>query len=196
MNLLLENLLRIEATKHREVQEQARKILRSLGYYVKLEKKIWTGREGKIDVFARKGNYSIGIEVEHSTIRKKSIEKLNVLKPSLAIFLLKGNKINKKGNYLRLKLIKINSLLLHLSTKEVQKISVAFEKNVSIVIQDSIFENNQLPLTYEGANCTTTEQKIDELKTGNDVVFCDNVYDYKVPFTDCYLLSSTKCSDP
>ena len=74
--------------------------------------------------------------------------------------------------------------------------AVAIEKDIDITIQDSIFENNQLPLTYEGANCTTTEQKIDELKTGNDVVFCDNVYDYKVPFTDCYLLSSTKCSDP
>ncbi len=86
VNLLLENFFKIEATNHREVQEQARKILRSLGYYVKLEKKIWIGQEGKIDVFAKKGSYSIGIKVEHSTIRKKSIEKLNVLKPSLAIF--------------------------------------------------------------------------------------------------------------
>ena len=123
MESLIKNLLGIEVTDHRGIQEQARKILRSLGYYVKLEKKIWIGREGKIDVFAKKGSYSIGIEVEHSTIRKKSIEKLNALKPSLAIFLLKGKKINKKGNYLRSKLIKVNSLLVYLSTKEVQEIS-------------------------------------------------------------------------
>ena len=79
--ILLENLLKVEATDHREIQEEIRKNLRSLGYYVKLEKKIWARREGKVDVFARKDNYSIGIEVDHSQIRKKSIEKLNALKP-------------------------------------------------------------------------------------------------------------------
>ena len=42
-------------------------------------------------MFARKGNYSIGIEVDHSLIRKKS-KKLNALKPDLAIFLLKAKK--------------------------------------------------------------------------------------------------------
>ncbi|MBA7595527.1 hypothetical protein ES703_02491 [subsurface metagenome] len=41
--LLLENLLKVEATDHREIQEKIRKNLRSLGYYVKLEKKVWTG---------------------------------------------------------------------------------------------------------------------------------------------------------
>ena len=70
--LLLENLLEVEATDHREIQEEIRKNLRSLEYYVKLEKKVWSGREGKVDAFARKGNYSIGIEVDHSQIRKKS----------------------------------------------------------------------------------------------------------------------------
>ena len=103
---LLKNLLKVEATDHREIQEQIRRNLRNLGYYVKLEKKIWVGREGKVDVFAKKDSYSIGIEVEHSTLRKKSIEKLNALKPDLAIFLLKGKKINRKANCLRLKLIK------------------------------------------------------------------------------------------
>jgi len=122
--LLLENLLKVEATDHREIQEEIRRNLRSLGYYVKLEKKVWTGREGKVDVFAKKGNYSIGIEVDHSQIRKKSIEKLNALKPDLAIFLLKGKKINRKGNYLRSKLIKVNSLLVHLPKKKVQKIPI------------------------------------------------------------------------
>jgi len=44
-----------------------------------LEKKVWAGREGKVNVFARKGNYSIGIEFDHSKIRKKSIEKLPLI---------------------------------------------------------------------------------------------------------------------
>ncbi|MBA7494574.1 hypothetical protein ES702_05151 [subsurface metagenome] len=112
--LLLENLLKVEATDHREIQEQIRKNLRSFEYYVKLEKKVWAGREGKVDVFAKKGNYSIGIEVDHSQIRKKSIEKLNALKPDLAIFLLKDKKINRKANYLRSKQIGVNPLLIYL----------------------------------------------------------------------------------
>ena len=125
---LLKNLLKVEATDHREIQEEIRKNLRSLGYYVKLEKKVWTGREGKVDVFARKENYSIGIEVDHSLIRKKSIEKLNALKPDLAIFLLKGKKINRKGNYLRSKLVKVNSLLIHLPEKKVEKIPIVKQR--------------------------------------------------------------------
>jgi len=85
---LIENLLNVRATDHRKIQEEIRRNLEELGYEVKLEKKIWAEREGKVDVFARKGNYSIGIEIDHSQIRKKSIDKLNALKPDLAIFLL------------------------------------------------------------------------------------------------------------
>ncbi len=72
--------------------------------------------------------------------------------------------------------------------------AVALEKDVDITIQHSILEKNRLAISYEGANCTTTEQKIDELKTGNDVVFCDNYYRYLVS-PECHLISSTKCSD-
>ena len=57
--------------------------------------------------------------------------------------------------------------------------AVAIEETVDITIQNSIFENNRLPLTYEGANCTTTEQKIEQLKTKNNVDFRDNYYDIK-----------------
>ena len=124
MDSLIKNILDVRATDHRKIQEAIRRNLRALGYYVKLEKRIWVGRKGKIDVFARKDNYTIGLEVEHSTIRKKSIEKLNALKPSLAIFLLKGKNFNRKGNYLRSKLIKVNSLLIHLPTKKIQKVPV------------------------------------------------------------------------
>ena len=34
---------------------------------------------------SRKGNFSVGIEIDHSQIRKKPIEKLNALKPDLEI---------------------------------------------------------------------------------------------------------------
>ena len=53
-------------------------------------------------MFIRKDNYLIGIEIDHSQIRKKSIEKLNVLKPDLAFFLFKGKKIKRKATYQRI----------------------------------------------------------------------------------------------
>jgi len=73
MDFLIKNLLDVRATDHRKIQEEIRRNFRALGYYVKLEKKIWIGREGKIDVFAKKGNFSKGLEVDHSQLRKKSI---------------------------------------------------------------------------------------------------------------------------
>ena len=48
MNPLIESLLKVEATDHRKIQEEIQENLRKLGYEVKLEKKIWAGREGKI----------------------------------------------------------------------------------------------------------------------------------------------------
>jgi len=128
MSPLIENLLKVNATDHREIQEEIWRNLRKLGYYVKLEKKIWAGREGKIDVFAKKGNFSVGIEVDHSQIRKKSIIKLNTLKPSLAIFLLKAGNINRKATYSRARLIRVNSLLLHLPGKKIEKIGPRLTK--------------------------------------------------------------------
>ena len=125
---LIENLLNIKTTDHREIQEEIRRNLRELGYNVELEKKIWAGREGKIDVFARKGDFSVGIEVDHSQLRKKSIEKLNALRPSLAIFLLKGKNINRTATYSRAKLIRVNSLLVHLPEKRVEKIGPKFSE--------------------------------------------------------------------
>jgi len=125
---LIENLLKVQATDHRKIQEEIQENLRKLGYEVKLEKKIWAGREGKIDVFAQKGNFTVGLEVDHSQIRKKSIEKLNALKPSLAIFLLKARNINRKATYSRAKLIKVNSLLVHLPEKRVEKIGPRFSE--------------------------------------------------------------------
>jgi hypothetical protein len=123
---LIESLLKVQATDHRKIQEEIRRNLEELGYDVELEKKIWAGRKGKIDVFAQKGNFSVGIEVDHFQLRKKSIEKLNELKPSLAIFLLKARNINRKATYLRAKLIRVNSLLVHLPAKRVEKIGPRF----------------------------------------------------------------------
>ena len=128
MDPLIKNLLDVRATDHRKIQEEIQENLRKLGYEVKLEKKIWAGREGKIDVFAQKGNFTVGLEVDHSQLRKKSIEKLNTLKPSLAIFLLKARNINRKATYSRAKLIKVNSLLVHLSEKRVEKIGPRFSE--------------------------------------------------------------------
>jgi DNA-binding HxlR family transcriptional regulator len=125
---LIENLLKVQATDHRKIQEEIQENLRKLGYEVKLEKKIWAGREGKIDVFAQKGNFTVGLEVDHSQLRKKSIDKLNALKPSLAIFLLKAENINRNATYSRAKLIRVNSLLVHLPEKRVEKIGPRFSE--------------------------------------------------------------------
>ena len=55
MDSLTKSLLDVKATDHRKIQEEIKRNLEGLGYEVKLEKKIWAGREGKIDVFAQKG---------------------------------------------------------------------------------------------------------------------------------------------
>jgi len=78
MDHLIKALLDVRATDHRKIQEEIKTNLEGLGYEVKLEKKIWAGREGKIDVFAQKDNYTMGLEVDHCQIRNKSIEKLNI----------------------------------------------------------------------------------------------------------------------
>jgi len=41
MDSLIENLLKVEATDHRKIQEEIQENLRSLGYYAELEKRIW-----------------------------------------------------------------------------------------------------------------------------------------------------------
>ncbi|MCP6718586.1 MAG: lamin tail domain-containing protein [Patescibacteria group bacterium] len=70
--------------------------------------------------------------------------------------------------------------------------AVAIEENVDITIQNSIIEKNRLAITYEGANCTTTKQKIEQLETKNNVVFSDdNAYKYLVS-DKCYWISSTE----
>jgi len=75
---LIKILLGVKATDHRKIQEEIKNKLEEQGWQVKLEKKIWAEREGKIDVFAQKGNYTMGLEVDHCQIRNKSIEKLNI----------------------------------------------------------------------------------------------------------------------
>jgi len=62
---LIKNLLRIGVNERRKIQEEIKKNLRNLGYYVKLEKKIWLEKEGKIDVFTQ-------IEKKYQRICKKS----------------------------------------------------------------------------------------------------------------------------
>lgn len=125
MNFLVENLLKVKATSHQKIQEEIKRNLERLGYEVTLEKKIWAGgRNGKIDVFAEKGNYTIGLEVDHCQMRNKSIKKLNTLKPNLAIFFLKAKNINKEGICLRSKQIMVNSILVYLVSKKFEKIEV------------------------------------------------------------------------
>lgn len=122
-DILLSEILKIKSTGHREIQLQIQNIFRNLGYFVELEKKIHAKRPGRIDLFAEKNNFLIGIEIDHSVIRWKSISKLNTLRPNLAIYILKSRNINTKRVELRLNLIKTKAILVYLSNKNTRKIN-------------------------------------------------------------------------
>ncbi len=123
MNLLIKSILNIETADHKQIQEKIGEILMDLGYWVKPEYRILAKRGGKIDVVAKKDHYLIGIEIDHSSIRWKSIDKLNTLNPNLAIFILKSKIMSKTNNNLRSKLIKIRSLIIHLPKKKVYELN-------------------------------------------------------------------------
>ncbi len=176
VDFLIENLLKVQATDHRKIQEEIQRNLKNLGYEVKLEKKIWAGREGKIDVFAQKGNFSVGLEIDHSQLRKKSIEKLNTLKPSLAIYLLKAKNLNRKAIYLRAKLIRVNSLLVHLPDKRVEKIGPRFseykQEETPVAIQR--YKKFERSKTLPKFQLTETDSKI--LRDLADYRFLDTTH--------------------
>jgi hypothetical protein len=119
---LVDQILGIKSFNHEEIQTQTKNILESLGYLVELEKKVQAKRPGRIDLFAKKDNFSIGIEIDHSLIRLKSIDKLNNLKPSLAIFILKSRNINIDGLESRENLIRIKSLLVYLVERKIKNL--------------------------------------------------------------------------
>ena len=81
MDFLVEDLLKIKTADHSKIQAWIKRYFYNLGYYSRTEKEVWRDRKGRIDVFAQKGDYTVGIEIDHSSIRMNSIEKLNVLKP-------------------------------------------------------------------------------------------------------------------
>ena len=102
---------------------QLQRIFKNLGYFVELERKIKAKRPGRIDLFAKKDNFLVGIEIDHSLIRLKSIDKLNALKPNLAIFVLRSKNIKAEKNEQRLKLITVNSLLINLADGSIRKLN-------------------------------------------------------------------------
>lgn len=125
INPLVDQILGIKSLNHEEIQTQTKNILKSLGYLVELEKKVQAKRPGRIDLFAKKDNFSIGIEIDHSVIRFKSIDKLNNLKPSLAIFILKSRNINIGKLESRENLIRTKSVLVYLEEKKIKNLFVS-----------------------------------------------------------------------
>lgn len=123
-DILVDEILKIESIDHKALQAKIRNILKRLGCIVELEKKIKARRNGRIDLFATKDNFSIGIEIDHSSMRLRSIDKLNTLRPDLAIFVLKSQRINKRNLYLRRGLIKVNSLVVCLAQKRTKKLGI------------------------------------------------------------------------
>ena len=116
MFFLVEDFLKITTLDHVKIQWLIKNYFLRRGYFSRTEKEVWRGRKGRIDVFAQKGNYSVGIEIDHSSIRLNSIEKLNALKPSLAVFVLKSKNLNWKKTYRRFKFLKVKSLIIHLQS--------------------------------------------------------------------------------
>jgi len=86
VNCLVENFLKIRTADHLKIQSWIKRYFYDLGYYSRTEKDVWRNRKGRIDVFAQKGGYTVGIEVDDCSVRVNSIEKINALKPSLAVF--------------------------------------------------------------------------------------------------------------
>lgn len=119
---LLKKILNIESVEHKKIQIEIKNILSKAGYYVELEKKVKAERNGRIDLFAVKNDFSLGIEIDVASPRLRSIDKLNTLRPNLAIFILKSRNVNTKKNKSRLGLIKVKSLVIHLSGKRVQSL--------------------------------------------------------------------------
>jgi len=90
VNYFVADLLKIKTLDHSKIQAWIKRYFYGLGYYSRTEKEVWRNWKGRIGVFAQKENYTVGIEVDHGSIRLNSIEKLNALKPSLAVFVLRG----------------------------------------------------------------------------------------------------------
>ena len=73
---------------HDDILSYVRLILQNHNYKVQEEYEIFTNRRGFIDIVASKDNFNIGIEFDaHKKIKRKSIEKLTILKPDVSIFI-------------------------------------------------------------------------------------------------------------
>jgi len=92
---IAEEILKITSLSHDVVQNKIDLILKSKGFTVIKEFEIRTYRRGFIDVVARKDGIVVGVEIDGSIPRRKSIEKLNILHPDVAFIVLR-RKISKQ----------------------------------------------------------------------------------------------------
>lgn len=122
INQIIKRILGITSFNHRTIQNQLVNIFEEFGFNAKQEAHIGAKRNGLIDLVARKNKYTIGIEIDDATIRHKSIDKLNHLKPNLAIFILKSPNRNNWKNQRREKSIEVKSLFIDLSNQIVQRL--------------------------------------------------------------------------
>lgn len=91
---ILSDILAIPSNVHDSIQIRIYEILRKYGYAASVEHLLpgYNGdraRSGYIDVVSL-DPVRIGIEVDHSVPRNKSIEKLNLFKGELSVIVLKG----------------------------------------------------------------------------------------------------------
>lgn len=86
MNYLVEILLKIHTPHHLQIQWLIMRYFSRSGYETRTGKEVWRDRKGRIDVFTQRCGYLVGMEVDGCLIRVNSIEKINALKSSLAVF--------------------------------------------------------------------------------------------------------------
>ncbi len=137
-----EDLLKIPTADHAKIQAWIKRYFYNLGYYSRTEKEVWRNRKGRIDVFAQKGTHTVGIEVDHGSIRLNSIEKLNALKPSLAVFILRSKTFNWEKTYSRFKLLEVESLIVHLQTGQYKRVNPQ-EKNFCRINKNANIYNKE-----------------------------------------------------
>lgn len=106
---------------HREIQRLIKKELENKGYIAEIETEVRLSdtKNGYIDITAKKGDFTLGIEIDHSVPRYKSVQKLNLLNPNLAIFILKTRYFSRGNIEKRTSVCKKPFMIINLLNKSV-----------------------------------------------------------------------------
>lgn len=107
----------LEVDDHAQTaQSQTVEYLYSRGFNCKIEVPIYNRGDdtnGRIDIVAQKGGYTIGIEFDRKSPRKKSIAKLQNFECDYRLVLLRGGSMNYTSDRIEVLSIKLRSKRKH-----------------------------------------------------------------------------------